>query len=103
MGARPDGSSFTPEHVRALQTIATHFAGLLEACDARDAEALSAAAEVRALRAQINPHFLFNALNTLADLAQKVPPLERAIVSLAEVFRTPWRPPSVRRSPSGRS
>jgi len=87
VGARPDGSPFTPEHVRALQTIATHFAGLLEACDARDAKALSAAAEVRALRAQINPHFLFNALNTLADLAQKVPPLERAIVSLAEVFR----------------
>jgi len=87
VGARPDGSPFTPEHVRALRTIATHFAGLLEACDARDAKALSVAAEVRALRAQINPHFLFNALNTLADLAQKVPPLERAIVSLAEVFR----------------
>ena len=87
VGTRPDGSPYTPDDLRALTTVATHFAGLLEACDARDAKALSVAAEVRALRAQINPHFLFNALNTLADLAQSVPPLERAIVSLSDVFR----------------
>ena len=30
----------------------------------RDMEALAIAAELRALRAQVNPHFLFNALTT---------------------------------------
>jgi two-component system, LytTR family, sensor kinase len=46
-------------------------------------------AELRALRAQINPHFLFNALNTIADLivadAQKA---ERMTERLADVFRS---------------
>ena len=45
------------------------------------------AAEVRALRAQINPHFLFNALNTIAHLAKTLPVVERAILHLADVFR----------------
>jgi two-component system LytT family sensor kinase len=46
-------------------------------------------AELRALRAQINPHFLFNALNTIADLivadAQKA---ERMTERLADMFRS---------------
>ncbi len=44
--------------------------------------------ELKALRAQINPHFLFNALNAIAALISKDP--ERAEVTveqLAEVFR----------------
>ena len=48
----------------------------------------STEAELRALRAQINPHFLFNALNTIADLivvdADKA---ERMTERLADVFR----------------
>ena len=40
VGARSDSSAFTPDDLRALTTVATHFAGLLEACDARDAKAL---------------------------------------------------------------
>jgi two-component system LytT family sensor kinase len=46
-------------------------------------------AELRALRAQINPHFLFNALNTIADLivvdGQKA---ERMTERLADLFRS---------------
>lgn len=45
-------------------------------------------AELRALRAQINPHFLFNSLNTIADLI--VADAERAetmTLRLAKVFR----------------
>jgi two-component system, LytTR family, sensor kinase len=45
-------------------------------------------AELRALRAQINPHFLFNSLNTIADLiVTDQAKAERMTVHLAKVFR----------------
>jgi two-component system, LytTR family, sensor kinase len=48
----------------------------------------STEAELRALRAQIDPHFLFNALNTIADLIVVNPnEAERLTEKLAEVFR----------------
>jgi two-component system LytT family sensor kinase len=47
-----------------------------------------AEAELRALRAQINPHFLFNALNTVADLIVVNPEAAEAVtLGLAHVFR----------------
>lgn len=45
-------------------------------------------AELRALRAQINPHFLFNSLNTIADLVVRDPARAEAMtLRLASVFR----------------
>jgi two-component system LytT family sensor kinase len=47
-----------------------------------------AEAELRALRAQINPHFLFNALNTVADLIVTNPrAAETVTLQLAKIFR----------------
>lgn len=44
--------------------------------------------ELKALRAQINPHFLFNALNTVAGLIPNRPVQAEAVIEkLAEVFR----------------
>jgi LytS/YehU family sensor histidine kinase len=43
---------------------------------------------LKALRSQINPHFLFNALNTIAGLIPRFPDrAERTREQLAEVFR----------------
>jgi len=45
-------------------------------------------AELRALRSQVNPHFLFNSLNTIADLIVKDPArAEEMTLRLSEVFR----------------
>jgi signal transduction histidine kinase len=44
--------------------------------------------ELKALRAQINPHFLFNALNAIASLIHTEPDrADAAVEQLAEVFR----------------
>ena len=48
----------------------------------------SAEAELAALRAQINPHFLFNALNTIVSLIEERPEEAEAVVEhLAAIFR----------------
>jgi two-component sensor histidine kinase len=49
---------------------------------------LASRAELKALRAQINPHFLFNALNAIAGLIQDQPQLaDETVEQLAHVFR----------------
>ena len=49
---------------------------------------LKAQAELKALKAQINPHFLFNTLNTIAELTHSNPShAEMTIERLAEMFR----------------
>ena len=51
-------------------------------------KSLAAHAELKALKAQINPHFLFNSLNTIASLINSAPAkAEEAVEKLADIFR----------------
>jgi LytS/YehU family sensor histidine kinase len=54
----------------------------------REAEAATYEARLQALRAQINPHFLFNAFNSIAALIRTRPDEAEAVVEdLADLFR----------------
>jgi anti-sigma regulatory factor (Ser/Thr protein kinase) len=55
---------------------------------ARDMALQASRSELKALRAQINPHFLFNALNAIAGLIHRDPAeADRTVEQLADVFR----------------
>ena len=57
---------------------------------AADAEAAAQVAQVRALRYQINPHFLFNTLNSLSSLVMtgRTDRAEAMLLALSTFFRT---------------
>jgi two-component system, LytTR family, sensor kinase len=56
-------------------------------------QTLAAEAELRALRAQINPHFLFNALTTIGYLIETAPPRAlRTLMRLTALLRGVLRP-----------
>jgi Histidine kinase/GHKL domain len=67
---------------------------------AQELRVQSSKSELKALRAQINPHFLFNALNAIASLIHTDPArADEVVEQLAEVFRytlrrsdTEWAP-----------
>ena len=59
-----------------------------QAAIAADARTQAAAAQMSALQARMNPHFLFNALNTVASLVRSDPPAaERVVENLSDVLR----------------
>jgi two-component system sensor histidine kinase LytS len=64
------------------------FSTQLELAKLQKKAELAAEAELKALRAQINPHFLFNALNTIVSLCRTNPEEARnLIIELSEFFR----------------
>jgi hypothetical protein len=72
--------------------VAMSYATQLRASDRRAAAFAREAqeAQLRALRYQINPHFLFNTLNSLSSLilSQRTDTAERMIMNLSTFFRT---------------
>jgi len=99
LGARTNKSPFLSEDHQLLQDLAHGISSALEHFKAlqqqREQEHLeqelrlhASRSELKALRAQINPHFLFTALNAIAGLIHKNPEkAEETVEQLAEVFR----------------
>ena len=69
-----------PGLVRATDEVADWVAAQLELADLDASRAALAEAEVRALRAQISPHFIYNALNAIASFITTDPPKARDLV-----------------------
>ena len=71
--------------------IALHYAAL-ELETSRRAEILARDAQLKALKAQVNPHFLFNSLNSISALTTIDPALAREMcIRLADFLRTSLR------------
>jgi signal transduction histidine kinase len=106
VGPRAYGQSYLSEELSVLRAIAAATArtldnlGLIEArrkqaIEEEELRKLVAQSELMALRAQINPHFFFNALNSAASLIAEDPPrAEQLLENLAELFRYAFKPSS---------
>jgi two-component system LytT family sensor kinase len=83
--ARP---GLVSQELNYLRTVAAQSGQRLDALREALLQQQIAEAELRALRSQINPHFLFNSLNTIADLVVRDPQrAETMVLRLAGVFR----------------
>jgi two-component system sensor histidine kinase AlgZ len=74
-----------------LLSVGLHYAGLAVE-SSRRAEVLARDAELKALKAQINPHFLFNSLNSISALTSIDPTRAREMcIHLSDFLRTSLR------------
>lgn len=74
--------------IRTADGLAGLFSTMLELGDAQKQSHLRQLAEFRALQSQINPHFLYNALNTISSLCRTDPDRARELILvLANYFR----------------
>jgi len=74
------GSAVGPYLVRAADETARFITTQLELADLDGSRADLARAEVRALRAQISPHFIYNALTTIAAFVRSDPDRARELL-----------------------
>jgi hypothetical protein len=88
LGPRAGGRHFMSRQLRIARTAALQLAAHHHQLHQHQLRELTARAEIRALRAQINPHFLFNTLNVLANLIHSNPAkAERVTEELSGIFR----------------
>jgi signal transduction histidine kinase len=88
IGPRVEGRRYMSRQLRVARTAALQLAAHHHQLIQHEMRDLTARAQMRALQAQINPHFLFNTLNVLANLIHSNPPkAERVTEELADVFR----------------
>jgi two-component system, LytTR family, sensor kinase len=88
LGRRRGGMRYLSEDLRQLNYVAAVAAEEVERFRAAEMQRLVSEAELRALHSQINPHFLFNALNTIYGIIPREAAGARStVLHLAEIFR----------------
>ena len=88
LGRRRGGRRYFSEDLRALNHLARVVAEEVERFRSAEMQRLVSEAELRALHSQINPHFLFNALNTIYGIIpREAAGARRTVLNLADIFR----------------
>ncbi|MDU2066405.1 MAG: LytS/YhcK type 5TM receptor domain-containing protein [Sporomusaceae bacterium] len=83
---RPD--SISPFEIELIKGLSQLISTQLEASRVELYASLQADAEIKALQTQINPHFLFNALNTIVYYCRSEPEIARdLLLHLADFYR----------------
>lgn len=88
LGSRTGGRRYLSEDIEVLERLAAIVCEQVERMRNSEMQALVSQAELRSLQAQINPHFLFNALNTLyGTIARENASARNLVLNLAGLFR----------------
>ncbi|HTW64827.1 MAG TPA: histidine kinase [Bryobacteraceae bacterium] len=88
LGPRQGGRRYLSEDLEVLARMGACVGEQTEHIREVETQRLVSQAELRALQAQIHPHFLFNAFNTLYGIIpRQVSGARRMLLNLAEVFR----------------
>ncbi|MBI4795180.1 MAG: sensor histidine kinase [Deltaproteobacteria bacterium] len=90
---RIKGTAISPLDMELADGLAHLFSQQLELSEVENQRKLAKEAEIRALQAQINPHFLFNAINTIISYTRTKPQMATdLLVKLAEFLRKNTNP-----------
>jgi two-component system sensor histidine kinase LytS len=88
LGRRRGGRRYLSEDLQALSRLMAVIVEQVERFRNSELQRLVSQAELRALQSQINPHFLFNALNTLYGIIPRdALGARKTVLNLAEIFR----------------
>jgi len=88
LGRRRGGRRYLSEDLRSLNYLAGIVSGEVERYRSAEMQRLVCEAELRALQSQINPHFLFNALNTIYGIIpREAAGARRTVLNLSDIFR----------------
>ncbi len=88
LGRRAGGRRYLSEDLQSLARLAALIVEQVERLRSTEMQHLVSQAELRALQAQINPHFLFNSLNALyGAIPRQSDGARRTVLNLAEIFR----------------
>ena len=88
LGRRRGGRRYLSEDLRALSRLGAVILEQVERFRNSEMQRLVSRAELRALQSQINPHFLFNALNTLYGIIpREASGARKTVLHLADIFR----------------
>ena len=88
LGRRRGGRRYLSEDLQSLSRLMALIVEQVERFRNSEMQRLVSQAELRALQSQINPHFLFNALNTLYGIIpREASGARKTVLNLAEIFR----------------